>query len=189
MGELRVIGGRWKKRRLISPPAGKLKPTTDRVRAAFFNIVQWQIEGADFLDVFAGTGVVGIEALSRAARAVTFVEAHPLNVKLIERNLERIGSPAVRVLGWKARMALEMLEARGETFTVVFLDPPYDEEYLLEEALGILGRGALLGGRAIVVAETRRGLKMLDAYGVLALRKIHPYGSTRLWVYEREAAP
>lgn len=187
MGELRVIGGRWKKRRLISPPAGKLKPTTDRVRTAFFNIVQWEIEGADFLDVFAGTGIVGIEALSRGARSVTFIEANPLNVKLIERNLGRIGSPDVRMISRKARVALEFLEARGEAFSVVFLDPPYDEEFLLEEALGLLGQGALLRLRATVVAETRRGLKMLDAYGVLALRKIHTHGSTRLWVYEREA--
>ncbi|MGH8104517.1 MAG: 16S rRNA (guanine(966)-N(2))-methyltransferase RsmD [bacterium] len=186
MGELRVIGGRWKKRRLVSPPEGKLKPTTDRVRAAFFNIVQWQIAGCDFLDVFSGSGAVGVEALSRGVKSATFIESNALNARLIERNVEKIGSTEARVMKRDATLALEILETQGAQFDVIYLDPPYDAQFLLEEALVILGRGGLLKKSATVVGEVRQGVRMLDTYGALKLEKDYTYGDTRLWVYVKE---
>ncbi len=182
---LYVAGGKWKRSRLYSGPTDKLKPTTELVRASVFNILQDQIHGARFLDLYAGTGAVGIEALSRGARHVTFVEWDARNVALIRKNLQKFGAlPQARILRMDVRQALRTLDAEGEPFEVIFLDPPYAEPQACPMTLEFLSISRLIKPGTSVVVQSHRSLVLRERYGPLVLRKRYPYGVTVLWVYD-----
>jgi 16S rRNA (guanine966-N2)-methyltransferase len=125
---VRLTGGEARGRRLKAPRGRLIRPTSDRVRKALFDILGRRIEGADFLDVYAGTGAVGCEALSRGARRVVFLEREPQALSLIEHNL-KIGTwtGLGEVVPGEARVSLRELGRRGRRFDIVFLDPPYDQ--------------------------------------------------------------
>jgi 16S rRNA (guanine(966)-N(2))-methyltransferase RsmD len=180
---LRVSGGRWKKSRLYAGPTGKVRATTQLVRSSVFNILQGQIIGARFLDLFAGTGAVGIEALSRGAKSVVFVDSNPLNTALIHRNLEKFRASA-RVITRPANLALTLLDAEGEPFEVIFLDPPYDETYHCAATLEFLAVSRLIAPGSVVVVQAPKSLWLRDHYGPLRLRKTYRYGTTHLWAYD-----
>jgi 16S rRNA (guanine966-N2)-methyltransferase len=123
-GSVRIIGGQWRGRRLAVADASAVRPTPDRVRETLFNWLAGTIEGSRCLDLFAGTGVLGLEALSRGAREAVLVERDRLLAQAIERHAAAFGAPA-RVV---AADALDFLRApAGEPYDVVFLDPPYAE--------------------------------------------------------------
>jgi len=121
---MRVIAGRYKGRRLKAPTWDGLRPTSDKLRETLFNILAPRIEGARVLDGFAGTGAVGIEALSRGAAEITFVEKDPRAVALIEANLAACGIEADYNI--RRGEVLAALRDAGATFDVILLDPPYD---------------------------------------------------------------
>src|SRR5512134_933490 len=120
--QLRIIGGRWRSRRLRFPPLPGLRPTPDRVRETLFNWLTPVIAGARCLDLFAGSGALGIEALSRGAAAVTFVERHPQAVRGLRANLAQLRAEGARV---EQADALLWLRQAPQPFTVVFLNPPF----------------------------------------------------------------
>lgn len=186
-GLLRVCGGRWKGRKLHSAPRGKIRPTSEGIRIALFNILQSYFPGCSFLDLFAGTGAVGIEALSRGASRVVFVEQNRLNLQLILKNLRRLAlSNGFQILENDVRIALDTLVIEGEKFDVIFLDPPYLESALYHLTLGKLGDGELLSSRSLVVVQARKKTNLKERYGVLQLCKVYAYGSTILSLYRRE---
>jgi 16S rRNA (guanine(966)-N(2))-methyltransferase RsmD len=122
---LRVVGGSAKGRKLKAPKGLKIRPTSERVREALFDILGLEIIGASFLDLFAGTGAVGIEALSRGAGKVVFVEKDNHIRKIIRENLSICGfSEQVRIWAKDARMVLDSY--RFKPFDIIFIDPPYD---------------------------------------------------------------
>ena len=121
---MRIIGGRLKGRRLDAPTWQGLRPTSDKLRETLFNVLQGRMAGARFLDVFAGTGAVGIEALSRGAAEITFIEKDPRAVALIEANLAACGIEADYNI--RRGEVLAALRDAGATFDVILLDPPYD---------------------------------------------------------------
>lgn len=132
---MRVIAGEFRHRKLKSLPGQDIRPTPDRLREALFNVLSPRMEGAVFVDAYAGTGAVGIEALSRGARKAVFVESTRAAVQLIEDNLRALGAAArAQVVRGKAALLLNRYEA-----DIVFLDPPYalEKEYAL--ALELLG--------------------------------------------------
>jgi len=150
---VRVIAGRYKGRRLKAPTWEGLRPTSDKLRETLFNILAPRIEGARVLDGFAGTGAVGIEALSRGASHVTFVERDPRAVALIEANLALCGIGADYNV--HRGDVLAALRHRGATFDVILLDPPYDLHPVsptLEAAAACLSAGGLL----VLERATRR---------------------------------
>ncbi len=157
-GALRIIGGRWRGRRLPVVDAPGLRPTPDRVRETLFNWLQPVIAGARALDLFAGTGALGIEALSRGAGEVVFVERDPAVLRALQGNLERLEAAAAGRLvgrdacGWLAGPA-------PQRFELVFLDPPFGEEGLLETCCTQLAGGDWLapGARVYLEAPARRG--------------------------------
>jgi len=129
---MRVVGGSARGRRLLSPRGGDIRPMPDRVRQALFNILGRTVVGARVLDLFSGTGALGIEALSRGATACLFVENDRMAVRLIEENLRRLGfAEAARVWQADALQLAPRLAAIHEAFDLVFAGPPYR---LLEEA-------------------------------------------------------
>src|SRR6476659_158019 len=136
---MRVIGGEFRSRKLQSMPGLEVRPTPDKVRESLFNILSPEIEGAVFVDAYAGTGAVGIEALSRGARHAIFVEQHPPAAALIRRNLESLEVGAEgEILGMNVTRAIERLEARHIHAQFIFLDPPYAAEMEYEKALDAL---------------------------------------------------
>jgi 16S rRNA (guanine(966)-N(2))-methyltransferase RsmD len=183
---VRVIAGSAKGRRLATIRTLALRPTADRVREALFNILGARIDGAAILDLFAGSGAVGLEALSRGARLAIFVEVHQAACRLIEKNLRLCGLHEQAVVWCRDVLhVLPTLKMRGQTFDVIFLDPPYRAS-LVEDALQQLSDGRLLSGDGQVIAEhfIKRGLP--ERYGRLRRVRMVRFGDVALSFYRVE---
>ena len=146
---LRIIAGQWRGRRLSFPNLPGLRPTPDRVRETLFNWLASVLPGARCLDLFAGSGALGIEALSRGAAEVVFVERHPLAIRALRDNLERLQARGARVV---AAEALDWLRQPGQPCEIAFLDPPFGEG-LLEPACAALEQGGWLAETAWIYLE------------------------------------
>jgi 16S rRNA (guanine966-N2)-methyltransferase len=130
---MRIIAGEYKGRRLVAPPGTATRPTSDRVREALFSILGARVEDADVLDLFAGSGALGIEALSRGAQKATFVDNAPAALTTIRRNLE--GVQGATVVRRDARAFLRDARENGRQYDLVFLDPPYRQAASLGQEL------------------------------------------------------
>jgi 16S rRNA (guanine966-N2)-methyltransferase len=179
---VRVISGKARGRRLKAPK--EARPLTDQAKEALFNILRNDIDGRSFLDVFAGSGAVGIEALSRGARRAVFIEQNRQAVAIIRGNLELTGlAEQAEVFQVEATRGLKLLARKGERFEVVFLGAPYDSP-ALAKCLEILGSEELLATGAIVIAEHRRQHGIEAGYGALKAGREARYGETVLTFYE-----
>jgi len=186
---MRVIAGTLRRRTLEAPPGMGTRPTSDRLRETLFNVVAPRIEGARFLDLYAGSGAVGIEAASRGAERVVVVERAAAALKILRTNLENLGlRSGVRVEAVSAAAFLKKVrpESAGFAFDIVFMDPPYDAEDEYALALGLLGGEAsrLLGQDAVVIAEHRRKYKLEERYGVLERTRVLEQGDAALSFYK-----
>ena len=183
---VRVIAGSAKGRRLTTMPTLALRPTADRVREALFNILGAHVDGAAVLDLFAGSGAVGLEALSRGARLAVFVEVHEPACRLIEKNLRlcRLHEHAV-VRCRDVLNVLATLKVQGQTFDVIFLDPPYRAS-LVEDALQQLGDGRLLSEGGQVIAEHFFKRVLPERYGRLRRVRVARFGDVALSFYRVE---
>jgi 16S rRNA (guanine966-N2)-methyltransferase len=190
---MRVIAGRFRSRPLLAPVGLDTRPTADRLRETLFNVLTQgavdRVSGAGFLDLYAGSGAVGIEALSRGAASVTFVEQGAAALLVLKKNLEGLGaSREVRVEKRGVGKFLRgLIEKDGSgRFGVVFLDPPYalGDEYSL--ALGLLGGECLsiLTPGAVVVAEHRKKISLEASYGKLVRTRVLAQGDAGLSFYE-----
>ncbi len=155
---MRVIAGKFRSRPLRSLPGTDVRPTSDRLRETLFNVLSAgdpsAFEGKVWLDLFAGMGSVGIEALSRGAAKVYFVEASPAAAAQIQRNLNSLQvKEGVELLRDDAHRALRKLEVRDVAANFIFLDPPYQMDKLYSQVLQTLSQSSLLAPGAIVVAE------------------------------------
>jgi 16S rRNA (guanine(966)-N(2))-methyltransferase RsmD len=182
---MRVITGTARGRRLRTVPGRSTRPTSDRVKEALFAILGSRISLADtrLLDLFAGSGALGIEALSRGAGQVIFVEHNGASRRVLEQNLANCGfEERAEILFRPARQALVELERSGARVDGVFLDPPYGSG-LLEEFLSELGRGAILTSRGWAMAEHPTDGPPAERYGILRLTVARRYGKTSLALY------
>lgn len=180
---MRIIGGRFKGTNLISPKGDSVRPTLDSVREAFFNIIGPNIEGARFLDLYGGSGAVGLEALSRGANHVTIVELEYID--LIQKNSAKCRittSEEFHVIRGDAMAALAELASRAERFDIVYADPPWNEgapKSLLSSSEKILADGGQLILEAFHKAEPP------TEPAKLKLAKTRRYGDTSLHFYSR----
>jgi 16S rRNA (guanine966-N2)-methyltransferase len=182
---MRVIGGTLRSRTLEAPAGLATRPTSDRLRETLFNVLAPRIEGAHFLDLYAGSGAVGIEALSRGAAHVVFVEKAQHAIKTLRTNLDRLElSSGYRIVPGSVGPFLRKPEA-GARFDLIFLDPPYDAAHEYADALGLLGgaSAALLTGAAIVIAEHRRKEGLDEEYGTLHRTRLLKQGDAALSFY------
>ena len=182
---MRVIGGTYRSRTLQAPPGAATRPTSDRLRETLFNVLAARMEGARFLDLYAGSGAVGIEALSRGASETVFVERAAPALKALRANLARLGITAgIRVVAESVGAYLRGTDA-GARFDVVFLDPPYDAGGEYAAALGALGgaAGGVLAQGAQVIAEHFRKDKLEEQYGALRRRRLLQQGDGALSFY------
>ncbi len=152
MNEVRIIGGKWKRRKLTFPPRGELRPTPDRTRETLFNWLVGRIDGTRCLDLFAGSGALGFEALSRGAAHCTFVERDPHAVRALHTNRERLAATDCSIV--KAE-ALAYLRKATSKWDIVFLDPPFDA-MLISDCLALLLSRSLLADDARIYVEHRR---------------------------------
>jgi 16S rRNA (guanine966-N2)-methyltransferase len=153
---MRVIAGKYRSRSLQAPAGADVRPTSDKLRGTLFNVLAAavELEGTVWLDVYAGSGAVGIEAISRGARQVYFVDSAKSAAAIIRQNLKSLGVEAGwQVLEQPAVRALRQLDAEAISADVIFLDPPYDDAEAYEQALGFLSQSRLLKPETIVIAE------------------------------------
>jgi 16S rRNA (guanine966-N2)-methyltransferase len=183
---VRVIAGALSGRRIHTPPTDAVRPTYDRVRESMFGIMDPRMPGARVLDLFAGSGSLGIESLSRGAAHATFVEHDQRVLRVVERNLDelRLRDRSRTVRG----DALRLLSGRipGGPFDVVFVDPPYASG-LAVQALELLGRGVHLADAALVVVEHAAGDELSGSIGSLTRTRTKRYGTTEINFYESGA--
>lgn len=183
---MRVIAGEYRSRILQAPRGLDTRPTSDRLRETLLNVLAPRIAGAVFLDLYAGSGAVGIEALSRGAREAIFVEQAAAAMKAIRANLASLGIRGNYALEPRsAAIALERLAEQERAADIVFLDPPYAHASAYEETLGQLGgacRGVLAEGAAVIAEHEKR--RDLDArYGVLERYRVLRQGDAALSFY------
>lgn len=155
---MRIIAGTFRSRHLLPLKKLKIRPTSDMLRETLFNILGPSVEGSRFLDLFAGTGAVGVEALSRGASFVVFVENHSPAAHLISQNLAALRvTENVRLMKSDAVNAIQKLESeRQPPFDFVFLDPPYAGERDYHAVLNALAKSPLVSADSIVIAEHRK---------------------------------
>lgn len=174
---IRILSGKYKNRLLKTPKGTKTRPTASKVRKSLFDALQHQIEGARFLDIFAGSGSMGLEAMSRGAASVCFVERDRAAASCIRENLASLGIESSNVYQQDAISALKLLIKKGETFDLIYVDPPYNLniELLLEEIL------PLLTPKGILIVEQSKRKKL----GALSLKKIDEkkIGDTILYTF------
>ena len=178
---MRIIAGERKGHAIYAPKGLETRPTSDRVRENVFNIVAPWVEGARVLDLYAGSGAMGLEALSRGAASAVFVEAEPLAVRAIERNLDRLRLTGAAVLRSDAITGLAQEAASDRKYDLVLADPPYS----------MTDYNALARYLPLVLAED--GLVVLESAARtepellgLDVRSTRKYGSTRVTVFEHE---
>lgn len=181
---MRVLGGKLAGRMLCDPTAKRkrsLRPMREAVRAALFSILGDSVEGAQFLDLFAGTGSVGIEALSRGVSSCVFVDSSEESCKIIRKNLENLGLRA-EVYRLDAFGAIELFHRRSAQFDLVFVGPPYGQG-LAPRALERLAQHSILSPAALVITEVFKKETLSEQYGALALADSRLYGDNRLYFY------
>jgi 16S rRNA (guanine966-N2)-methyltransferase len=186
---MRIIAGTFRSRTLAAPPGMSTRPTSDRLRETLFNVLAPRIEGAAFLDLYAGSGAVGLEALSRGAARVAFVERAPAALKVLNANLARLGiRSGVRVYAKSVSAFLRASEKstpKREPHEVVFLDPPYDAADEYAATLSLIGGKAsgILAEGAIVIAEHRRKQTLDERYGALKRTRLLEQGDAAISFY------
>jgi 16S rRNA (guanine(966)-N(2))-methyltransferase RsmD len=186
---MRVIAGEAKGRRLKMLAREGIRPTSDRVKESLFDIIGYRACGARVLDLYAGTGNLGIEALSRGAAFALFVERASRAAALIRENLAQTGLVA-RAEVWQtdAQTALLSLRSRESFFDLIFLDPPYGYQFT-GEVLGALARGRLMARGGLVIFEHHKKDRLLQ--GALDLLKVDErrFGDTVLTFFQQKAQP
>lgn len=180
---MRVITGTARGRRLKSLEGLETRPTTDRVKEGIFNIIQFDLEGRRVLDLFAGTGQMGIEALSRGAAGAVFVEQRRDAAAIVRDNLK------TTQLDDRARVvcgdAMAYLASAKEKFDIIFIDPPYADK-LWDSALGAISRFDILSNHGIIVCESPMKQEMPEMQPPYHLHRTYRYGSIKVTTYHRE---
>jgi len=184
---MRVLAGALKGQRLTTPRGRTTRPTADQVRIACLDTLMPFLAAGPFLDLFAGAGGVGIEALSRGAPSATFVEQDGAALRALRDNVERLGLGArAAVRRGDAARVVEALAAEGGRFAVVFLDPPYDSPRG-PAALAAVADGRILLGGAVVVIQHGTKTPPPEAPGALTLWKARRFGETTLTFFRFDA--
>ena len=175
---MRVITGLARGRRLETLPGEVTRPTSEKVKESLFSAIQFDIEGRRVLDLFAGSGQLGIEALSRGASGCVFVDKNTDAVKVIRQNLQNTGLAAKsQVLGTDA---MTYLTRPGDRFDLVFLDPPYAAELLLPALQKV---EPLVNDGGIIVCETEDGVELPERVGRFAVARTYRFGRIHVWMY------
>lgn len=186
--DMRVITGKYKGRKLNTPEDYEIRPTTDKAKEALFSILTNQIYGSRVLDIFSGTGSLGIEALSRGAKYCVFGDYSKKSISLIKSNLEhcRVEERTTVLAGDYRKVLKNLADKIGdgieEPFDVILLDPPYNKN-LLDDAFKLIRDGGILAKDGVIVAEHRKEEKLPDNFHDFIKIKERRYGVVMLTIY------
>ena len=181
-----IIGGKFRGAQLLVPDNAPVRPTLGRIREDLFNILQPQIRGCRFLDLFAGAGTVGLEALSRSAEFCTFVDSHPVSVQAIRQNLQKLNLySCYDIISLNSENAINTLSRQGQKFDLVFIDPPYDLNLPQNSISGVLAGGLLQSGGTIIV-QAERSAALEERYPPCRLIRKKVYRGSSLWLFSEE---
>jgi 16S rRNA (guanine(966)-N(2))-methyltransferase RsmD len=181
---MRVVAGELRGRMLSAPKGNLLRPTADRVKEALFNILLESIQGTRFLDLFAGTGNVGIEAISRGAQHAVFVETNPFHLNVLRRNVERCGiKEKTTIVMADATSFIKQAERRNDSFGIIFMDPPYFDR-TLEEVLENPGLPRLLERGGWLIVEHFHKILLMDHYRLIKKEREYHYGDSILSFFQ-----
>ncbi len=184
---IRVVGGQFRGRKLVSVPGDKTRPPLAVVRGAVANILVDHLDGAKVLDLFAGTGSYSIELLSRGAFSAVCIDKSAPAAETIKKNLAALGlTNRVRVVLGDALKVAPTLEVSGESFRIILVAPPYFLS-LDQTAMKMLGASPLLEPGGIVVLQQHKKEQTLEAYGNLRLLRSYSYGITKVTTFSRQA--
>ena len=179
---MRIITGTARGRRLVAPEGRDVRPTPERVKEGIFSALQFDIEGRRVLDLFAGSGQLGLEALSRGAESCTFVDASDASLNLVRKNLESTD------LSEKAKVVradyAAFAAASRDTFDIVFLDPPYSAGLLMPAVKAVL---PLMSDYGVIVCEHPPEVKLDEEIGGFKIAKAYRYGKVLVTLYRKEA--
>jgi len=190
---MRISSGIFKGRKigekkLFEKKHGKddLRPTPAKVREAIFDILRGELEGSSFLDLYAGTGTMGIEAASRGAGRVIFVESVRSRAEAIQQTVDKIGlAGGSEIHCEKAEMFLKQASRSGKQYDIIFADPPYASEEV-EKILSLIDEYGILDIQGVVLFEHAKKKKVFEKIGTLMLKKQYRYGDTMLALYRKE---
>jgi 16S rRNA (guanine966-N2)-methyltransferase len=185
---MRVIAGKFRSRRLKGPGSLRMRPTSDRLRETLFNILGPSVEDSLFVDLCAGTGAIGIEAISRGAKESIFIESHAAAARLVRQNLEALGiRGGVDVIEADVVKGLKNLAARHLIADFIFLDPPYEgEEHL--RVLEFLDESHLIAPYGLVIVEHHCSMNLPDRFDRLERSRLLEQGDAALSFYRLAAA-
>lgn len=182
---MRIIGGVVKGRRIYSPKKSTIRPTADIIKESLFNIL-YEVSGKTFLDLFAGSGNVGLEALSRGAGKVVFVEKSAVMVNAIKKNLGDLGfRDKYEILATEVAKGIRQIHKKGESFDLLFADPPYDKGHV-EETLWHLSKGNIVSsGGIIIIQHSIRESLPIEGTDIFILTDQRRYGDTLISFFGR----
>jgi 16S rRNA (guanine966-N2)-methyltransferase len=181
---MRIIAGKYKGHHLVSFQADHIRPTTDRVKESLFNIIQSHVEDAKVLDLFSGTGNLGLEALSRGAREVTFVEKNKKSIEILRKNIEKLKvSENYKII---QKDALSFLKTSTEPYDIIFADPPFTEE-MAHDVMQAAGASQSFSANTIMTIESGRREKIMDDYQSLVRYDVREFGDKFLSFFRKKA--
>lgn len=181
---MRIIAGKWKAKRLMTPKTEKIRPTLDRIKEGLFSILMPYIKNADVLDLFAGTGNLGLEALSRGSRFVWFNDINKEARNIISQNVRLTEyENCVKITGKEYEKCLKQIYVENAKFDIIFIDPPYDTKYE-EKALNLITEYKLLRPDGIVVLEGDKRKEFNENVDNLILKDKKIYGRVVIRLYK-----
>lgn len=181
---MRIIAGKYKGHPLVAFKADHIRPTTDRVKETLFNIIQFEVEGGRVLDLFCGTGNLGLEALSRGAREVLFVEKHPSSLKITRQNIEKLKIPADQYQIRGEDVIRFLKSYQGEPFDFIFADPPFTEA-MAHEVIESADLSRAFGPRTLLAIESARRERLDTEYKTLVRTDSREFGDKILSFFRK----
>lgn len=188
LNKMRIVAGKYRGLRLKTLKGDQLRPTSSQMRETLFDVLGEGIHGAQFLDAYAGSGAVGIEALSRGAARVVFLEHHRAAAEMIRQNLETLGiESGFRLITTKVEAGIERLAQEGALFDYIFLDPPYAEIREYHHTLREFGRSGIISTASLVMVEHWRHCRLEEHYGLLHQTRLLRHGDSQLAFYRLQS--
>ncbi|MGL5977552.1 MAG: 16S rRNA (guanine(966)-N(2))-methyltransferase RsmD [Erysipelotrichaceae bacterium] len=184
---MRIIAGNYRSRILKTLEGEQTRPTLDKVRGAVFSSLGYAVEGSFFLDLFGGSGAVGLEAASRGAKQVVICDKERQAIRIIEENVKSLQATQVRVMHQDFQQALVSLAQQGMVFDLVFLDPPY-AMHVIEDCIAFMVEHQMLAEDARIVCETGKETTLAEVVSGFMKTKEKTYGKSRISYYRRGEA-
>lgn len=183
---MRIITGSAKGRVILAPEGLDTRPTSDRVKEALFNIISKKIHASNVLDLFAGTGNLGLEAISRGAKRCTFTEKNNNTYRILEKNVSNLGfAGSCELYKMDAIELLTNLGKQNKKYDIIFLDPPYSMG-LVEKSIELINKHMLLAEKGIIISEHDETERVQEKVEALVNYRTERYGRTKIYFWHRE---